>query len=119
MRARNVSAMAKGEKEADLPQENGKRGAKNRLLRSLSVSQKLGLMAIALILPTLFLLGFSWYKLHEDVAFTALEQDGLEYYHPLEEIGRRLDDINVLTVDGLLRGVDVTVRRTELFAEAD
>jgi methyl-accepting chemotaxis protein len=73
-----------------------------RLMRNATIGRKLGVMAGAIIVPCVFLLGFCLYTLWADLKFTLDEQDGVAYLQPLAQLNAALDDRQVAVTKQLL-----------------
>ncbi len=84
-----------------------------KLLDRLSLGLKLGLIAIVLIVPTVFVGAQYRSQQQTQVAFSAKEQVGVEYLLPAEDLLRRLVDYRSAAVKNSagMRGADLAAAR--------
>jgi methyl-accepting chemotaxis protein len=107
--ASNNSASA-----VNAPAGKGGRTRNSRLMRNVPIGTKMWVVVGAMLLPLLILMGLYVLVQVKDLRFVSDQLEGLEYYHPLEEIGGAVNIRGALIAEALVTGTKADVSATNL-----
>jgi methyl-accepting chemotaxis protein len=99
----------------------GRRGRSRnaRLMRNVPIGTKMWVVVGAMVLPLVILMGLYAISQIKDLKFVSDELKGLEYYHPLEEIGGAINIRAALLAEALVTGKPADLTATDVEIASD